>query len=94
MLQIVREFASQRRAARGVCWQDEIEHRLAQACRWAGPARVWQRSMTAARMAVQSTAMAGAGLRSIRKAAMRTMYVVALIPAPRQVRSRLYLAAA
>ena len=59
MLQIVREFASQRRAASGVCWQDEIEHRLPQACRWAG-ARVWQRSTQAARMAVQSTAMAGA----------------------------------
>jgi hypothetical protein len=92
VLQIVREFASQRRAARGVCWQDEIEHRLPQACRWAG-ARVWQRSTQAARMAVQSTAMAGAVESSIRQAAMRTMYVVAFIPAPREVRSRPYLVA-
>lgn len=92
VLQIVREFASQRRAASGVCWQDEIEHRLPQACRWAG-ARVWQRSTQAARMAVQSTAMAGAVESSIRQAAMRTMYVVAFIPAPREVRSRPYLVA-
>jgi hypothetical protein len=37
---------------------------------------------------MQSTAIAGAVASSIRQAAMRTMYVVALIPAPRKVRSR------
>jgi hypothetical protein len=54
---------------------------------------VWQRSTQAARMAAQSTAMAGAVASSIRQAAMRTMYVVAFIPAPREVRSRPYLVA-
>ena len=47
---------------------------------------VWQRSTQAARMAAQSTAMAGAVASSIRQAAMITMYVVAFIPAPREVR--------
>ena len=82
LLQIVWALASQARAARGVCLQDEIEHRLTQFFCWAVPAMVWQRSAQAARMAVQSTALAGAVASSIRQAAMRTMYVVAFIPAP------------
>ena len=56
------------------------------------PAMVWQRSTQAARMAAQSTAMAGAVASNIRQAAVRTMYVVlAFVPAPREVRSRPYL---
>ena len=100
LLQIVWALASQVRAARGVCWQDAIEHRLAQffcwavvwLC-WALPKTVRQRSRQAARMAAQSTAMAGAVASSIKQAAMRTMYVVAFIPAPREVRSGPYLVA-
>ena len=67
----------------GVCWHDEIEHRLAQFFCWAVPVMVWQRCTQAARMAAQSTAMAGAVASSIRQAAMRTMYVVAFtLPPP------------
>src|SRR5262245_32288631 len=98
LLQILTEVASQRRTARGVCWQDAIEHRLAQVFCWAEVRRVapaaalpmvWQRSKQAARMAAQSTAMARADASNIRQAAMRTVYVVvAFIPAPREVRSR------
>src|SRR5262245_1076017 len=89
LLQILSEVASQRRTARGVCWQDAIEHRLAQVFCWAevrrvAPAAALQRSKQAARMAAQSTAMARADASNIRQAAMRTMYVVvAFIPAPR-----------
>jgi hypothetical protein len=66
-----------------------MEHRLAQLFCWAAPVMVWQRSTQAARMAVQSTAMAGAVASSTRQAAMRTTFVVAFIPVPpREVRSR------
>jgi hypothetical protein len=73
LLQIFWPLASQVRSARGVCWQDEIEHRLAQFFCWAVPVMVWQRSTQAARMAAQSTAMAGAVATSIKQATMRTV---------------------
>jgi hypothetical protein len=90
LLQIVGAVASHRRAASGVCWQDAIEHRSAQFFCWAVvrlcralPKTVWQRSTQAARMAAQSTAMAGVVASSIMEAvATRTMRVIAFTPAP------------